>query len=178
MLRAAKEEAGRVRVVALVYPSTRVEEVRPRAEWVRAAGAYQAAAEMLAEPAAALVVDLGRITAGHAGLLSLAGRLGVPVIAFGEVSADLGADALGSARLITREGLPEALDRILPPEPAQSAESAESTSPEDQAGAAARAEAAEEAPPAAEAAAEPEAPRTPGRPAEMLTQAELDALLG
>ncbi|HET6428821.1 MAG TPA: hypothetical protein VFJ30_10450 [Phycisphaerae bacterium] len=175
VLRAAKEEAGRVRVVALVYPSTRVEEVRPRAEWVRAAGAYQAAAEMLAEPAAALVVDLGRITAGHAGLLSLAGRLGVPVIAFGEVSADLGADALGSARLITREGLPEALDRILPPE---LPEPAESTSPEDQAGAAARAEAAEEAPPAAEAAAEPEAPRTPGRPAEMLTQAELDALLG
>jgi len=167
---ATEEESGQPRVIALVYPSTRVEETCRHACWVRARGAYEAGAEMLAGPPAALVVDLGRVTAGHAGLLGLAGRLDVPVLAFGEVSTDLGPDALGSARLVRREDLGQALERILPAEPTLQTERAETAPP---------VPSEADTPPGPQApAAAPEAPAAPPRPAETLTQAELDALLG
>ena len=154
---ATAEETGSLRVIALVYPSTGVEELCPRAQWVRPAGAYEAGAELLAELPAALVVDLGRVTSGHGGLLSLAARLAVPVVAFGEVSADLGSDALASARLVARDRVAEALGAILPAEAAVEEESP---------------------PPSDPPSAEPEPPPATPRPAETLTQAELDALLG
>jgi hypothetical protein len=140
-------------VIALVYPSARVEELCAEARWVRVNGPYEAAAELLAGRAGALVADLGRVTAGHEGLLSLAARLAVPVVAFGEISADLGPEALGSARLVSKDRLGEALADVLRREPD-----------------------GEAAPGGAEEAAEPEGPAP--RPTQTLSQAELDALLG
>ena len=74
------ESAGRVRVVILSSAAFGDGEPDiPGVECVRAAGSYEAAAELLAAPAAALVVDLRRLTGRHIRLLEIArGRARLP----------------------------------------------------------------------------------------------------
>jgi len=59
--------------VALLSPGSSAPEVPDGTEVVITASGYEAAAELLAAPAAALVLDLGRITDAHRPLLTLAG---------------------------------------------------------------------------------------------------------
>lgn len=95
-----------VRVVALVGPATPLSLPVP---WVvvRAVGGYEAAAELLAGAAAALLVDLSRLTAAHVGLLELAARRGVGIVAYGTIAASLPPGL--SLRLVTPQDLPAAL---------------------------------------------------------------------
>lgn len=156
---AAAWESGQLRVIALVFPSTPLEELSTEWRWVRVDSGYDAAREMLAEPPAAVVVDLARIPAGHVGLLALSARLNVPVVAFGEISADLGPETLATARLVARDRLAEAVAETLRSQPPRQTETPEEDQP------------VQEQPPRDE-------PSEPPRPTETLTQAELDALLG
>lgn len=133
-------------------------------QFIRVSSGYEAAAELLAAPAEAMVVDLGRITPAHAPLLDLANRLDVPVVAFGTVSADLASEQLSRIRLASAERITEVLDEALQlGRPEQGLAEAEPAG-------------ADASPPQPRAASLQ--PRKPRRPVEeALTQAELDALL-
>jgi len=167
-------------VVALLGASAASPELPETAELVRVGSGYEAAAELLVGPAAALVVDLGRITAPHVRLLELAGKLAVPIVGFGTISAPLSGSALRSVQLVGPEKVAQALEEIFGSagryEPARPAEPAQPPGKR-----AARKVAEPEPPPAEQprAEAEPEktAPPAPPAPRRGLTQAELDALL-
>ncbi|KPK78951.1 MAG: hypothetical protein AMJ81_14250, partial [Phycisphaerae bacterium SM23_33] len=88
-------------------------ELDAQVELVRVNSGYEAAAEMLAAPTSALLVDLGRITPAHVALLRLAGQLAVPVVAFGAVSAELRADTLARTRLVAPERAGDSLAEVL-----------------------------------------------------------------
>ena len=151
------------RVIALLPAAAPVPEIPPGVELVRVHSGYEAAAEMLAAPASALVADLGRITPAHLPLLDLARKLDLAVVAFGTVRGELRGDHLGALRLVSPPAVGPVLREILhipegEPEPAP----------------------AEEGP-----AEEPPARAVPARlqardrvATETLTQAELEALLG
>jgi len=133
-------------------------------QFIRVDSGYEAAAEMLSAVAAALVVDMGRLTPPHAPLLDLAAKLAVPVVAFGTISADFSSEQLSRVRMASAEHVCEALREILHlPEPAPEAAPARPAEP-----------AAEPVKPPA-ATLQPRRPRPPAE--EALTQAELDALL-
>lgn len=72
-------------------------------EWLRVASGYEAAAELLADGADLLVVDLARLSAAHVPLLDLARRRAVPVLAFGTPRADI--SDLSHVRLTTAGNL-------------------------------------------------------------------------
>ena len=185
--------SGNKRVVALLGPAGTSPELADSADAVRAGSGYEAAAELLSAPASALLVDLGRLSASHVPLLALAGKLEVPIVAFGTVSASLPGSALAAIRLVSAENAAEAVNEILsapgaaePPEPA-----AAYAGPDARPGKPDRApakltpakvadrEAAQEESDAAPSRAEEPAQASPQqRPKETPTQAELDALLG
>jgi hypothetical protein len=113
----------RSRVVVLAPPSLSLSistdlSAAPPAELVRCASGYEAAAELLVDRPAVLVMELSRITAPHVGLLRLAGRLGVPVLACGTICADLGKDVLTHLRLVGAPQLEAALAEMLASTPA------------------------------------------------------------
>ncbi len=156
------ESSRKPRVIALLPAAVAAPEVADGIELVRVPSGYEAAGELLAAPAAALVVDLGRITPDHAPLLDLARRLELPVIGFGTVSADLSSAQLSRLRLVTPAGVGPALRELLPAAP----KAAEAPAPPESA--------EEQTPSPAPARLEPCA--VPGRSGG-LTQADLDALL-
>jgi hypothetical protein len=80
--------------------------------FVRAEGGYEAAAELLAQPAMALLIDLSRLTPPHRKLLHVARRLGVEVLGVGAFPPGLSASDLSGMRLISLDDLPSEL-RIL-----------------------------------------------------------------
>jgi hypothetical protein len=86
-------------------------------------GCYEAAAEILTQPAAALLVELSCLTPPHRKLLHVARQLGVEVLGVGTFPAGFSAGDLSGMRLISLEDLPtelcSILERIQPP--AQSA---------------------------------------------------------
>ncbi len=161
------------RVIALLPAAAAGPEAHSTIELVRVRSGYEAAAEMLSAPTAALLVDLGRIGPTHLPLLALARKLEMPVVAFGTISADLPTGDIRQLTLVSPPGVSAALADALhlaEPEPV--------------------AEAAVEAPPAEPAVEEAAAAEEPARPVpaslqartpaaqEGLSQAELDALLG
>lgn len=85
----------------------------PEVQILRAASGYEAAAQLLLGPVSALLVDLSRLTPAHAGLVQLAGRLEVPVVAFGAVGGPLDGSVLASARLVPAEQVASALQTLL-----------------------------------------------------------------
>jgi len=93
-----------VRVVLLAHEDALAEEIARRVPGkavccVRAASGYEAAAELLAGPAGALVVSLRALPRRHLGLPALARRLGVPVVAVGSLPAAASSEDLSGVRL-------------------------------------------------------------------------------
>lgn len=137
--------------MALIGPGAHRPELPDAAEAVCCTSGYEAAAELLIAPASALLVDLGRITRSHVRLLDLAGRVGVPVVAFGAISATLSGATLATMRLVSAENVSAALAEVL------SAPGVYEPTERD--------------------LADGPTPPGPQRPAERLTRAELDALI-
>jgi len=79
---------------------------------------YQAAAEMLACPPEAMIVDLNLMARKHAGLLEIADRLGTPVLGYGAIPPGLSSKDLRGVRLIDRTALSAELMAILGRAPA------------------------------------------------------------
>lgn len=84
-------------------------------ECVSVASPYEAAAEILAAPLAALVIDFRAIAPAHVRLLEMARQMDVEMLALGALPAGMGADDLSGVRLISREDLPAAIDRLAAP---------------------------------------------------------------
>lgn len=89
--------------------------------FVRVDGGYEAAAELLAQPSAALLIDLSRLTPPHRKLLHVARELHVEVLGVGAFPPGLSAGDLSGMRLISLDDLPTELRAILeksaPPSP-------------------------------------------------------------
>jgi hypothetical protein len=79
---------------------------------VRVGTGYEAAAELLADPPAALVVELGALTARHLPLLEVARRVGVEVLGVGSLPAGRSTAELSGVRLIAPQSLAGALERL------------------------------------------------------------------
>lgn len=114
------DNSPRVRVVALSRQGSL--RVVAGLELVTCISAYEAAAEILAAPASALVVDLGDLLPRHMGLLDLARRRGLEMFAFGSGQLPLSAEDLNGLRLVSLSELPMALECLLPSPPARPAE--------------------------------------------------------
>ena len=86
----------------------------PRAgvECVRISTAYEATAELLAAPAAVLVIDLRTIHRRHLRLLRIARQLNVEMLAMGTLPSGLAADDLSGVRLLARADLPAVLETL------------------------------------------------------------------
>ncbi len=134
---------------------------------IRVASAYEAAAELLAAPAVAMIVDLRLITGEHVRLIELAREMEVAILAVGALPVGMNADDLSGVRLTSREHLPEALGEIV------QAAASPVTPPESS------------APPGLQTAPREAVALTPAKPAdrpktppdELLTPEELSALL-
>jgi len=75
---------------------------------------FEAAAEILAEPTDALVVDLDSLPPGHLGLLTVARRTGTTMILTGKLRVDMDAETLSGARLVARYELADAIASLSP----------------------------------------------------------------
>jgi hypothetical protein len=166
------------RIVALLAPGSSAPEVPDWAEVLVTASGYEAAAELLAAPAAALVLDLGRITDAHRPLLTLAAGMKIPVVAFGTVRAVMDGERLAGLHLATRASAADVLASVLGDGPGEGRKEPAGAGlplaplqgeyrPAEAEGPSAK---AEPAPPRPE-----RPPPKPGRP---LTDDELKALLG
>ena len=98
---------------------------------VRAASAYEAAAEILAAPAAMLVVDLPSLGKRNARLVEIARQMGLEIVGVGRLPAGMEAAQLAGVRLMGRDELDQAIQalteqhRVTPaPEPVEAGEPA------------------------------------------------------
>jgi hypothetical protein len=78
----------------------------------RAPSGYEAAAEILAAPVSALVVDFRAFGASHRRLLEVARQMDVEVLGVGALPAGMDSGDLNGVRLVSRPALPGALDRL------------------------------------------------------------------
>ena len=85
----------------------------PDAKCIQADNGYEAAAELLAGPALALVIDLSVLTQTHQKLLHVARHVGAEVLGVGTFPSEFSADDLSGMRLIAREELPRSLQAIV-----------------------------------------------------------------
>ena len=97
-----------------------LEGLEPARGWVPAASAYEAAAELLAGPAAVLVVDLRLLRPGHARLIEIARQAGAELLGVGPLPAWASSDQLGGMRLVGQGQLADALRAAGAGEPAAS----------------------------------------------------------
>ena len=74
--------------------------------------AFEAAAEILMEPAAALLIDFRAMGRQDIRLLQIARRMDVPLLGIGTLPGPFSTDELSGVRLVSREDLPAALARI------------------------------------------------------------------
>jgi hypothetical protein len=84
----------------------------PRLRCVRADSAYEAAAELLAGPCLALVIDLRAMSVRHLRLLEVARKLGLEVLACGPLGPVMDSDQLAGVRLVARPELAAELERL------------------------------------------------------------------
>ena len=95
--------------------------------------AYEAAAEILGEPAAAMVVELRKLGRKHLRLLQVAREMNLEVLAFGTLPATTSSDDLSGVRLVSRGDVSAALERILATkQPPPEARQAEAQTPPDE----------------------------------------------
>ena len=162
-------------------------------EWVPVNTAYEAAAELLASPAIALIVDLALLPARHTRLIKIARSIEVPVFGVGSLPPGLSADQLSGVRLASRDELGEMLLALLKEDSTTAATATEapnttarplvpheSVSPPTTSGQKEQAGEYHPEPPApAEACKEPplSIPPDPDKPQVLLTPEELTALL-
>jgi hypothetical protein len=164
--------------VALLPPGASAPEVPDWAEVVITASGYETAAELLAAPTAALVLDLGRITDAHRPLLTLAAGMKIPVVAFGTVRAAMSGERLAGLHLATRASAADVLASVLGEAPGEGGEEPAAAGPP-LAPLQAEYRPAEAKAPSAEAEPAPSrAERPPAKPGRPLTDDELKALLG
>ena len=78
-----------------------------RLECVVVGSAYEAAAELLAAPTVAMIVDLKLLTARHVRLLEIARQMGMEMLGVGTLCSAMAADQLSGLRLVSRADLPE-----------------------------------------------------------------------
>ena len=114
----------------------------PGVDIARVASAYEAGAEILAGPVAAIVIDFRALGSAHQRLLDVARQMNVEVFGLGTPPPGMGADGLSGVRLMSRADLPAALADL-------AAEAAEAAGPKE----AGQPEAVASEPP------EPEAPK-------------------
>jgi len=91
--------------------------LREGLEIVRVSGAYEAAAEILAGPVAALVIDSRVLTRRCDRLLAMARAREVEVLACGPLRADLDVEAISGVRLVAGRDLPAMLNGLAAPAP-------------------------------------------------------------
>jgi len=119
-VQAQPTSSGPLRVVVFSREPRAVEpdaaSLPPAVELVRVTSGYEAAAEVLAGPVAAVVVDLRALTARHARLVGLARRHGAEVWAVGRLAAETDAEDLSGLRLVSRGDLPAMLSALAPAE--------------------------------------------------------------
>jgi len=134
---------GVLRVVLLSRdpsPGTELPSSEPAFQLVPVRSAYEAAAEILAAPTLALVIDLGAMPRRHLRLIQVARQMEVEMLAFGRLLPDLSTEDISGVRLISRRDLSEALHRLaapakasaapeVPPPPERPAVPAEKTAP-------------------------------------------------
>lgn len=87
------------------------------AEIIAVASPYEAAAELIASPAAALVVDLRLMGPRHLRLLEIARSGGAELLAVGPLPPGMTAEDLSGVRLLARADLPAALLQLLQRKP-------------------------------------------------------------
>jgi len=85
---------------------------------VRVASGYEAAAELLAEPAGGLVIDFRAMAGRHVKLLDIARQLHVAVLGLGELPARVSAAQLSGVQLVSRADLGDAMERTITSQPA------------------------------------------------------------
>jgi len=133
-------------------------------ECVCVAGAYEVAAEVLAAPTDAVVLDMSLLTSAQVGLLEVVRTMDIPILAFGTLRSGLGAEQL-------RQALSELVsaERVEAP----SAAEAENLTPQELGEY--RVESAPASPVEREDTVTPK--EAPSIPADLLTPEELSALL-
>jgi len=108
--------AGRLRVVVLSRDSALASRLAdlcaPPVAVVRVASGYEAGAEILAAPVAAMVIDFRSMDPAHARLLDMARETGVEMLGVGATPRGLRIDQLSGLRLVSRTELPAAVGRI------------------------------------------------------------------
>jgi hypothetical protein len=82
-------------------------------ECIRVQSAYEAAAEMIAAPTMAVVIDLRLMNPRHLRLLQIARERGVEMLAVGGIPSGLTAEDLSGVRLTARADLKAVLDGLL-----------------------------------------------------------------
>jgi len=142
----------------------------PDLKYVRVKSPYEAAAEILAEPTAALIVDLRLVAEDHFGLLDVAHQVNTETFAVGPVPPGLTSEELSGVRLLSRTALPAVMAELSGSGPADRDVPAEA--PAEQPPPEAPAEQRPADLPAGDAVSKPAA--TPG---EILSAEELSALL-
>jgi hypothetical protein len=83
------------------------------AECIPVASPYEAAAELIAAPALAIVIDLRLMGPGHLRLLQIARERGVEMLAMGGIPSGLTAEDLSGVRLLARADLKAAMEKLL-----------------------------------------------------------------
>jgi len=106
------------RVVILARGDSPVPRLDARC--VRVTTAYEAAAELLLAPTAAMVVEVGLLGPRHLRLLEIARDVGVEVLGVGVLPPGVSAAQLDGVRLVSSEAVASAVGRVVrPPAPAE-----------------------------------------------------------
>jgi hypothetical protein len=100
-------------------------------EVVRVTTAYEAAAELIAAPAAALVVDLRLLGPRHLRLLTIARESQVEILAVGGLPPGMNSEDLSGVRLTSRADLPATLKKLTGGCPAIAAPAADEPAAQD-----------------------------------------------
>ncbi len=105
------------RVVVLTRQKGIAEHVRRQVrngdDWVLSASAYEAAAEVLAEPTAVLVMDLRLLASRDERLVEVARSCGTAMLGIGALPAGMSAAALSGVTLVAEPHLDEEIARAL-----------------------------------------------------------------
>jgi hypothetical protein len=105
-----------LRIVILADDAAGTESLPPQAvQCIKTQSAYEAAAEILAEPTAALLLDLRRVGHRHLRLLQVARDCGVEIFAVGTIPSGLSSEDLSGVRLTARSDVPQQLSRLTVP---------------------------------------------------------------
>jgi hypothetical protein len=185
----AKSYLGRMIIIlsrdASLARAAQGENPASQYDCLRVTSPYEAAAELLAEPPLAMVIDLRCLTPGDLPLIEVARRRGVEVLAVGSVPLGITTADLSGVRLAARGSLSVMLDGLAESPPSGgsvpvSSQPVASESPD----LSAAAPATPKAPHAAPKTADAPAPKAmadgeplPESPDELLTSEELSALL-